>query len=106
LTTTRSLTFNAGGKYQVGLNSTRGSIDQVVAKGVTITAGSTIAVADAGTMALPQGTVFTIINNTAAIPVNGTFSNLANGSTLTVGSNTYLVSYTGGSGNDLTLTVQ
>jgi len=27
-------------------------------------------------------------------------------STLTVGSNTYLVSYTGGTGNDLTLTVQ
>jgi hypothetical protein len=46
-----------------------------------------------------------VINNTAATPIAGTFSNLADGSTFTVGSNNYQVNYEGGTGNDLTLTV-
>jgi hypothetical protein len=37
--------------------------------------------------------------------LNGMFANLADGSTVTVGVNKLLVSYTGGDGNDLTLTV-
>jgi hypothetical protein len=51
------------------------------------------------------GTEFTIINNTAATEINGAFDNLPDGSTLIIGSNTYEVSYEGGDGNDLTLTV-
>ena len=35
----------------------------------------------------------------------GAFSNLADGSALIVGSNTYQANYEGGDGNDLTLTV-
>ena len=38
-------------------------------------------------------------------PISGVFANLPDGSTLTAGSNTLQVSYTGGDGNDLTLTV-
>jgi len=53
---------------------------------------------------LPPGTVFTVIDNTAATPIAGTFNNLADGSTFTAGSNTFQASY-GGDGNDLTLTV-
>ena len=60
---------------------------------------------DSGTATLASGTAFILINNTANSPIIGAFSNLADGSTLTVGSNTYLVSYEGGTGNDLTLTV-
>ena len=48
---------------------------------------------------------FTGISNTAATPIAGTFVNLPDGSTLTVGRNSYQVSYSGGDGNDLTLTV-
>lgn len=44
-------------------------------------------------------------SNTSANPIAGTFANLADGSTLTVGRNNYEVSYEGGDGNDLTLTV-
>ena len=36
---------------------------------------------------------------------SGTFSNLADGSTLTVGNNSFQANYEGGEGNDLTLTV-
>jgi hypothetical protein len=35
----------------------------------------------------------------------GTFANLADASTITIGSNTFRADYEGGDGNDLTLTV-
>ena len=56
--------------------------------------------------AATAGTVFTVINNTAVTQINGTFSNLPDGGTITVGSNTFQANYEGGDGNDLTLTVQ
>jgi hypothetical protein len=77
----------------------------VIAPGVTINSGAQISIDDLGTFALTAGTVFTVINNTAATPIAWTFSNLADNSTLTVGGNTYQASYEGGDGNDLTLTV-
>jgi len=46
-----------------------------------------------------------VINNTAGTPILGNFSNLANGSTFTSNGNNFQASYTGGTGNDLTLTV-
>jgi autotransporter-associated beta strand protein len=106
LTILSTLAFNANATYQVDLNSSTPAADQVVAKGVTINSGALVTIDDLGISVLASGTVFTIISNTAATPIAGTFSNLADGSTLTVGSNTYLVSYEGGTGNDLTLTVQ
>ena len=54
---------------------------------------------------LTAGTVFIAISNTSANPIIGTFANLPDGSTFTVGRNKYQVSYSGGDGNDLTLTV-
>ena len=101
-----SLTFNGLGNYEADLNSTLVRADQVAARGVVINSGAMATIRDLGTGTLTSGTVFAIINNTAATAIAGTFSNLPDGSTLVVGSNTYLVSYTGGSGNDLTLTVQ
>ena len=105
LTLLNSLTFNADGDYRCDLNSDTASSDEVFVSGVTINSGARFLSADAGASALTPGIVFTVINNTAATPITGTFSNLADNSTLTVGSNTYLVSYKGGDGNDLTLTV-
>jgi len=107
LTVLTHLTFSARGKYVVDLNSTNARADQVsVAKGVTITRGATASIVDRGNALLAPGTGFTIINNIASSKISGSFNNLRDGSTLTVGSNTYLVSYSGGDGNDLTLTVQ
>jgi hypothetical protein len=54
---------------------------------------------------LPTGTVFNVIDNTAAAPIASTFANLPDGSTITIGNTTFQASYTGGDGNDLTLTV-
>jgi fibronectin-binding autotransporter adhesin len=46
-----------------------------------------------------------VINNTSAVPITGTFANLADNFTFTVGRNGYQMSYSGGDGNDLTLAV-
>jgi hypothetical protein len=54
---------------------------------------------------LPVGTVLTVISNTAATPIAGTFTNLPDGSTFGDHRNTFQASYTGGDGNDLTLIV-
>jgi fibronectin-binding autotransporter adhesin len=51
------------------------------------------------------GAVFTVIQNTSTDAIAGTFSNLPDGSMITVGSNTFQADYEGGDGNDLTLTV-
>ena len=46
----------------------------------------------------------TIINNDGADPVAGTFSGLAQGATIVVNSTPLVISYTGGTGNDVVLT--
>ena len=46
-----------------------------------------------------------LISNTSATPIVGTFANLPDGSTFTVGTNTFQANYEGSDGNDLTLTV-
>jgi len=88
------------------LNSQKAVANKVVALGVTISSGALFSFTDFGGGALAPGTVFTVINNTSATPIAGTFINLADGSTFTSNGNTYKVSYEGGTGNDLTLTVQ
>jgi len=87
------------------LTTTNRHSDQIVAKGVTINGGALFSFVSIGNRAIPAGTAFTVIDNTAATAIAGTFSNLADNSTFTAGRNTYLVSYEGGSGYDLTLTV-
>jgi hypothetical protein len=46
-----------------------------------------------------------VISNTSVNPISGTFSNLADGAIVNVKGNNLQASYTGGDGNDLTLTV-
>lgn len=54
---------------------------------------------------LVVGNVFTIINNNATDVVSGTFVGLPQNSTFSVGNYTFRISYIGGTGNDVTLTV-
>jgi autotransporter-associated beta strand protein len=105
LTLLGTLTFDADASYRCGFNSNIASSDEVFASGVTINTGTQFFFADSGSATLTLGIVFTIISNTAATPIAGTFSNLPDGSTFTINGNTFQVSYEGGDGNDLTLTV-
>jgi len=94
----------ADATYKVTMNSSSVAADKVSAKGVKI-GGAQILLDDRAASVLPAGTVFTVINNTAATPIAGTFANLADGTTVIVGNNTFQANYEGGDGNDLTLTV-
>jgi autotransporter-associated beta strand protein len=105
LTMQSSLTFNADAIYDFSLNSDRLAADEVVAQGVTIRSGAFFSFVDNGNTVLSIGTSFTAISNTAATSIAGTFTNLTDGASLTVGSNTFQANYEGGDGNDLTLTV-
>ncbi len=71
---------------------------------MTINSGAVFSFIALDNQTLAQGTVFTVINNRSLNPIAGTFSNLPDGSTFTVGANTFQANYSGGDGNDLTLT--
>jgi autotransporter-associated beta strand protein len=106
LTIQGELTLRADSTYTGTFKARDGRIraDQVIAHGIKIN-GATFSLRGLAQGSLPAGTTFTILSNTAADPIAGTFSNLADGSTLTVGGNTFQANYEGGDGNDLTLTV-
>ena len=104
LTIQSALTFNSDATYYCGLNSRSVRADEVVADGVTIK-GAQFSLVGRGGLPLPEGTVLTVINNTSATPISGTFANLPDASTFTIHGNTFQISYEGGDGNDLTLTV-
>src|SRR5205823_11103462 len=102
-----ALTFNADATYTCTFEAkpNRAKTDQVIANGVGINSGAMIELIGHTRGTLTQGMVLTLISNTSADPISGTFSNLPDGSIVTIKSNTFLVSYSGGGGNDLTLTV-
>jgi autotransporter-associated beta strand protein len=100
-----ALTLKADSTYTYKLNTRRAKADKVIANGVTIESGAQFNFVAAGNKTLTLGKKFVAISNTAATPISGTFANLPDGSTFTVGPNSFQVSYSGGDGNDLTLTV-
>ena len=105
LTINSALTFNSHSTYKCVLNRSTPIAGEITALGVTINSGASFTFVDVGTGTLTVGTVFTVINNTSANPIFGTFTNLSNGSVFTSMGNNFQASYTGGTGNDLTLTV-
>jgi autotransporter-associated beta strand protein len=105
LTIQSNLTFKADAIYLFKLNAKKARTDMVMANGATIEAGAQFEINAVGNKKLTTGKVFTAIGNTAATPISGTFANLADGSTVAFGVNKLQVSYSGGDGNDLTLTV-
>jgi hypothetical protein len=107
LTIESSLTFQTGGSYFYTFEATRNQsrADEVIANGATITGGATLNVVGIILGQLRVGTTFTVINNTAATPIAGTFANVPDGSIVRVFGAKLQASYEGGDGNDLTLTV-
>ena len=105
LTCKNTVTFKADSTYNCQLNTRKARADQVSAKGITIETGAQFSLVVVGNKRLALGTVFTVANNTSPTPISGTFSNLPDGSILTLGRSKLAVSYAGGDGNDLTLTV-
>ena len=102
-----TLTFQTGGTYLYTFEASRNNsrANDVIANGVTITGGATLTVGGIILGRLRVGTTFTVISNTAATPIAGTFANLPDGSIVTIFGNNLRASYEGGDGNDLTLTI-
>ena len=105
LTTGKKLQFGGNATYLCELDPKRRRSDSVAARGVTILSDNTFSLVSLRQRRLPVGTTFVVINNTSANAISGTFSNLADQSTITAGGNTFRANYEGGDGNDLTLSV-
>ena len=107
LTIQSPLTLNSDATYTYTYRAkrNRASTDLVVANGVTINSGAILDFDGTIHGRLTPGLVFTVISNTSANPINGTFTNLPDGSTIVLAGNSFQASYEGGDGNDLTLTV-
>ena len=101
LTLQQGLTFKADGSYSCKLNTNNTRADQVVANRMNIRSGAQFSFQSLGNRRLPIGTIFTAMSNTSTNPITGTFANLPDNSTFTVGRNNFQVSYSGGDGNDL-----
>jgi autotransporter-associated beta strand protein len=93
LTIQSAVTFHADATYNCTLSSSRSVSNKLIANGVTIDGAAVFSARDRDATALLPGTSFTIIDNTSATPISGRFSNLPDGSSLTIGSNTYQASY-------------
>jgi hypothetical protein len=76
----------------------------VVSSGGTVTlGGATLTLST--TYTGNAGTVFTIIDNQGSISISGTFNGLSEGSVISANGRAYQISYVGGTGNDVTLSV-
>ncbi|UEM24124.1 Ig-like domain-containing protein [Skermanella mucosa] len=105
LTLNNGLTIASGGTLSAELDGTTAGTgyDQIVVTGTVTITGATLTLTAGFTPA--QGDSFTLIDNDGSDLVTGTFSGLAEGGLVTVGTKSYRISYAGGTGNDVVLTV-
>ena len=106
LTIQSALTLNADATYTYSFKAKKNKsrTDLVVANGVTLN-GASINLVGQIQGNLQPGLTLTVLSNTSATPISGTFSNLPNGGIVNVDGNNLQASYSGGDGNDLTITV-
>ncbi len=97
-----TLVVSAGSTYAVRLDSTtvNTGYDQVDVTG-TVTLGGNLQLTAGFTPA--AGDTFIIIDNDLTDAVTGTFSGLVEGATVTAGGQNFVISYVGGTGNDVVL---
>lgn len=101
-----NLVLNAGSAYEfeVGGTTACSGYDQIKVTG-TVQAAGDLTVTLFNGFKPAKGQVYTIIDNDGTDAVTSTFTGLAEGATFTANGYVYKVSYVGGSGNDVTLTV-
>ena len=103
ITVVNDFSLQAGGVYSAEiLNSTE--YDKIVAGSVTLDPASALELKLAPGAQIKKGDTYTIVDNTGAGAINGTFSGLAEGAQLVVDGATFSISYVGGDGNDVVLT--
>ncbi len=100
-----SVTLNGTLTDQIGGTIACADYDQLNVSGNADISNSTLQVSFVNGFSPSVGQTFTIINNTGSSPITGTFNGLSEGSTFTSGGVTFSISYIGGSGNSVVLTV-
>ena len=95
--TTGSVSIPGDGRFEI-----RPGTDTLTVGGDVTLGGALDVLAAPG---LAAGTTFTILNKTSSGAVSGTFAGKANGSVFRASGYNWRISYTGGDGNDVTLTV-
>ena len=103
--TTANLTQASTATFQIRLNSsTVGTgYDQLTVSGTTVSLNGALDLV-CGPHLVP-GSTFTILNKTSTGAITGTFAGKANNSTFTDDGYTFQITYTGGTGNDVVLTL-
>jgi hypothetical protein len=105
---TNNLEFEEGGTYEFEIGGTTAcsGYDQIDVTGSVTLGSGTLDITLLDSYSPSAGDSFVIIKNDGSDAVNGTFANLAEGATTIVGGTVFQISYQGGSGNDVVLTVQ
>ncbi len=102
--TTGNVAIGPGGTFQVQLNGPipGTQYDQMNVGGTVTLSGALNIIAAPG---LTAGTSFTILNKTSAGAISGTFAGKPEGSVFAAGGYSWIISYIGGTGNDVVLTI-
>lgn len=105
--TTGSVTFTAGTDLVVELNGVAAGsgYDQLAVVGTATLSGAALQTTLGFSPSTSVATIFTVVSNDGTDPIVGTFAGLSEGALLTLGGRSLRVSYVGGDGNDVTLTV-
>lgn len=104
--TTGNLTLNGAYQAQLGGTAACSGYDQLIVTGSVNLTGATLDTTLYNGFVPAGGQSYTIVNNDGVDAVVGTFSGISEGSAFTASGVTYKITYQGGSGNDVVLTVQ
>lgn len=105
---TGDLTFHEGGIYDFELGGTTActQYDQIKVTGSVTLGNGTLNTEIVNDFKPAAGQSFTIINNDGTDAIGGTFKDLAEGATFELAGTVFKISYVGGDGNDVVLSVQ
>lgn len=103
----RNTILSPGSNFRVEINGGAAGTghDQLNVDGTISLNGAQLIVTKSGGFAPFDGQRFVILDNDLADAVTGAFSGLAEGAVFTAGGTSFRISYVGGTGNDITLTV-
>jgi autotransporter-associated beta strand protein len=102
---TGNLTLASGSTANMEIEGTAAGTgyDQIAVTGTVTISGATLSLTVTD---IPSaGATYVLIDNDGVDAVTGTFSGLAEGASITAGGATYTISYAGGTGNDVVLTL-
>lgn len=102
---TGNLTLASGSTANMEIEGTAAGTgyDQIAVTGTVTISGATLSLTVTDIPA--AGATYILIDNDGVDAVTGTFSGLAEGASITAGGATYTISYAGGTGNDVVLTL-